>query len=451
MEVKILHLLEGAQQAKGTTVIIDVFRAFTVETYLAKNGAAKIIPVGDVQIAFDYKKSHPDAILCGERGGKIIDGFDFGNSPSQVEHVDFTGKTVIHTTSAGTQGIANATGADEIIAGNMVAAKAIARYIRAKNPEHVSLVCMGLAGERKTAEDELCGIYIKSLIEGVPAQAIHHRLNRLKYTDGAKFFDPAQQEVFPERDFHLSTAIDTCDFILRLTADPETGLNCMERIDIPPVDIPDPVTEVPEGAMIGSFTNLEALHFPADVKYNVIYKDLAEATGNFEAALVLGGNPTAMQGRAAAAVKLWKEGRCKLFIPTGGVCWETEFGFIPECEALKRHMMAAGVSEDAIICEKGATTTHNNMTLSKEILEQHINISEARIAIVTSCAHLRRSLALAKAYIPEGNFFGIPYTIENETEEHFMDDPDLAISVAKECYCLAAYARRGLIPDFQIK
>ena len=157
MEVKILHLLEGAKQAKGITVIIDVFRAFTVETYLSKNGAAKIIPVGDMQFAFDYKKDHPDAILCGERGGKIIDGFDYGNSPSQVEHVDFTGKTVIHTTSAGTQGIANATGADEIIAGNLVAAKAIARYIRAKNPEHVSLVCMGLAGGRQTDEDELCG------------------------------------------------------------------------------------------------------------------------------------------------------------------------------------------------------------------------------------------------------------------------------------------------------
>ena len=232
MEVQILHLLEGARQAKGLTVIIDVFRAFTVEAYLMRNHAKKIIPVGDVQTAFDYRAKHPDAILCGERKGIIIDGFDYGNSPSQVEHVDLTGKTVIHTTSAGTQGIVNASGADEIIGGSLVAAKAIARYIRSRDPEYVSLVCMGLAGQRQTDEDELCGLYIKSLLEDAPLQDLPQRIEQLRYTEGAKFFDPAQQAVFPERDFYLSTQVDSCDFVLRLTKDPESGLNCMERVDI---------------------------------------------------------------------------------------------------------------------------------------------------------------------------------------------------------------------------
>ena len=53
MDIQILHLNEGAQQARGLTVIIDVFRAFTVEAYLAQNNADKINPVGDVQTAFD--------------------------------------------------------------------------------------------------------------------------------------------------------------------------------------------------------------------------------------------------------------------------------------------------------------------------------------------------------------------------------------------------------------
>ena len=232
MKVEILHLIDGAKQAKGLTVIIDVFRAFTVETYLMRNNAKKIIPVGDVEFAFDYKKDHPDVILCGERKGIIIDGFDFGNSPSQIEHVDLTGKTVIHTTSAGTQGIVNASGADEIIAGNLVAAKAIARYIKSKNPEYVSLVCMGLAGKRQTDEDELCGRYIKSLLEDAPIEDLQAQIEQLKYTDGAKFFEETKQSVFPQRDFHLCTAVNTCDFILRLTHDPETNLNCMERVDV---------------------------------------------------------------------------------------------------------------------------------------------------------------------------------------------------------------------------
>ena len=104
MKIEILQLIEGARKARGLTVIIDVFRAMTVESFLMSRGTKKLFHVGDVQTAWDYKVSHPDTILCDERGGAIIDGFDFGNSPSAIEHLDFTGKTVIHTTSAGTQG-----------------------------------------------------------------------------------------------------------------------------------------------------------------------------------------------------------------------------------------------------------------------------------------------------------------------------------------------------------
>lgn len=232
MKIEILQLIEGARQARGLTVIIDVFRAMTVESFLMERGVQKLYPVGDVQIARDYKSAHPDAILCGERGGAIIEGFDFGNSPSAVEHLDFTGKTVIHTTSAGTQGITNATGADEILGGCLYNAVAIAKYIKAKNPEYVSLVCMGLAGERPTDEDTLCALYIKSLLEGEPLTDMEQRVANLKLTDGAKFFDPEQQNVFPQRDFELSTMVGGCPFVLHLTHDPETGMNCMERIDV---------------------------------------------------------------------------------------------------------------------------------------------------------------------------------------------------------------------------
>ena len=104
MNIRILHMVPGAREATGLTVIIDVFRAMTVETYLMRNNARRIIPVGDMQIAFDYKAQHPEnTVLCGERKGIMIEGFDFGNSPSQLEGVDLTGKTVIHTTSAGTR------------------------------------------------------------------------------------------------------------------------------------------------------------------------------------------------------------------------------------------------------------------------------------------------------------------------------------------------------------
>jgi len=228
MNIRILQLVEGARQARGLTVIIDVFRAFTVEAWLSHNHAAAIIPVGDIQTALTYRAAHPGALLCGERGGRMIDGFDFGNSPSAIEHADLSGKTVVHTTSAGTQGIANAHGADEILGGSLVNAAALARYIRSRQPEEVSLVCMGLAGEEETDEDTLCARYIKSLLEGEPLGDMAAQIERLGRTSGAKFFDPAQQDVFPERDFHLSTQTNRFDFVLRY--DRETGM--MQRLDV---------------------------------------------------------------------------------------------------------------------------------------------------------------------------------------------------------------------------
>jgi len=222
--------VEGAKAARGLTVVIDVFRAMTVEAYVMSNHAAKLYPVGDKEFAYKYKETHPDAILIGERHGVMLPGFNYGNSPSQVKNVDFTGKTVLHTTSAGTQGTANATGASEILTGSLVNASAIAEYIRRKNPEDVSLVCMGLNAERPIEEDTLCAEYIKSLLEGNPIDP-RAQIPMLAATSGAKFFDPARQDVFPEEDFHLSTEIDKFNFVLRVEPD-ETGMQCTRLVEL---------------------------------------------------------------------------------------------------------------------------------------------------------------------------------------------------------------------------
>lgn len=224
-------MIEGAKQASGLTVIIDVFRAFTVETYIMNNGADKIIPVGDAQIAYDYKKKNPDTILVGERHGKILPGFDYGNSPSQLENINFANKTVVHTTSAGTQGIANAKNATEILTGSLVNAKAIAEYIKKNNYEDISLVCMGVEAKAQTEEDNLCAYYIKSLLEDEPI-LLDDEIEKLKVTSGAKFFDSEQQEIFPEKDFYLSTQVNKYNFVLKLEKDDALGIEYIKKIDL---------------------------------------------------------------------------------------------------------------------------------------------------------------------------------------------------------------------------
>ena len=227
MEISILQGIEGAKAAKGLTVIIDVFRAFSLEAYLFDMGAEKIMPIGDSNMAYALKRENPDYILAGERDGRIMPGFDTGNSPSQLSGLEVFGKTVVHTTSAGTQGIANATGADEILGASLLTAKATANYIKNSGAEVVSLVCMGLSGVKETEEDTLCARYIKSILTGTEID-LSKEIEIVKRTSGAKFFDPAQSEVFPEKDFYMCTIVDKFDFVLKLTSN--NGLAYMSKI-----------------------------------------------------------------------------------------------------------------------------------------------------------------------------------------------------------------------------
>lgn len=229
MDIQILHLLEGAKAARGLTVIIDVFRAFSTACYAFAGGAAKIIPVGDIQIAFLLKEQNPEFILMGERNEQKPEGFDFGNSPAQLLTAKLKGKTIVHTTSSGTQGIANASQADEIITGSFVNASAIVRYIRKRQPKTVSLVCMGYACEYPTDEDTLCAEYLQNELEG-RANDFAQMATTIRKGSGARFFDAAKQSWSPEADFHLCLDLNRFDFILKV--EKEKNLNCLKMINI---------------------------------------------------------------------------------------------------------------------------------------------------------------------------------------------------------------------------
>ena len=229
-KVNIFHLIEGAKQAEGLTVIIDVFRAFSLECYLYDMNVAEIRPVGSVEDAFALHNEMPGSVLIGERNGKKCDGFDFGNSPSTVVPEAVKGKTILHTTSAGTQGIVNATKATEIITGSLVNAKAVAEYIKKKNPEIVSLVCMGNAGVRPAAEDELCAEYIKSLVEGAELPDFEKRVESLQRHGGEHFFDETRQEIYPKEDFFLCIQYDKFPFVIKIKKDEQGFLTSREYV-----------------------------------------------------------------------------------------------------------------------------------------------------------------------------------------------------------------------------
>lgn len=229
MEIQILQLLEGAKQARGLTVIIDVFRAFSTECYLMAQGAKEIIAVADINSAYDLKVKNPEIILLGELDEKKPEGFNYGNSPTHILDKDFTGKTIVHRTSSGTQGLTNAALADEILTGSFVNAQAIARYIKLKSPAVVSLVCMGYATLYPTEEDTFCAEYIKSCITESYFD-VKSMIEVIKNTSGARLFKQENQEHSPESDFYLCTEIGKFNFVLKAITGAD-GLIRIKKID----------------------------------------------------------------------------------------------------------------------------------------------------------------------------------------------------------------------------
>lgn len=229
MDVQILQLLEGAKNAKGLAVIIDVFRAFSTACYAFGRGAKKIIPVSEIEKAYLLKQNSPEYILMGERNEQKPTGFDFGNSPTHILEGNLEGKTIVHTTSSGTQGIAAAVQADEIITGSFVNAHAIIKYIGNCAPDTVSLVCMGYACEYPTDEDTFCAEYIRNELKGVKND--FERMKKIiREGSGSRFFEPANQEWAPSSDFDLCLERNVFDFVLKVEND---GMNnYLQKINI---------------------------------------------------------------------------------------------------------------------------------------------------------------------------------------------------------------------------
>ncbi len=229
MKIQTLHLLDGAKKAQGITVIIDVFRAFSTACYAFNQGASGIIPVASIDTAYRIKEQNPGFLLMGEREEQKPPGFDFGNSPAHLLHIDLEGKTLIHTTSSGTQGIEAATRASEIITGSFVNAGAIVRYIKKQNPELVSLVCMGYACEYPTDEDTLCAAYLTNELTGVQS-GFSEMVKTIRKGSGSRFFEPKNQEWSPKEDFSLCLNLNRFNFVLKYNKG--SDFNLLSKIDV---------------------------------------------------------------------------------------------------------------------------------------------------------------------------------------------------------------------------
>jgi 2-phosphosulfolactate phosphatase len=159
--------------AKGAhVVVIDVLRASSTIVQACENGVERIIPVTEVEDATKLLSTleRKKTLLCGEREGVKIEGFDLGNSPSEYASKVVKGKTLIMSTSNGTVAINASAPAKEIVIGCFLNLGHVVSHVLSARPKRIALLCAGSSGQF-ALEDFVCGGHmVRRLVDSTRAK-----------------------------------------------------------------------------------------------------------------------------------------------------------------------------------------------------------------------------------------------------------------------------------------
>ena len=216
-----LEAARPSQAVSEAVVVIDVLRAFTTAPWMLHRGAVRLLAVAEVANARSLRaRSLPHALLAGEVGGRPLDGFDLGNSPSEVAERDLRGATVVHRTSAGTQGLLRTVGSRLVFAASFVTAAATAVTLRSARVGEVTYVVTGASLGRDGDEDLACAELIAARVDGDDPDPGPY-LTRVANSDAGRMFGPEGPSWAPSADLAMACELDRFDHALRAEPVPE--------------------------------------------------------------------------------------------------------------------------------------------------------------------------------------------------------------------------------------
>lgn len=151
--------------AGATAVVVDVLRATTTLTTALSRGARAVFPAASTEDALRLAQSlgREDTLLCGERKGLRIEGYDLGNSPREYTRETVEGKRLIMNTTNGTRAFLAAEDADAVVALSFLNLGAVASEVRDR--ERLLILCAGRE-DTFALEDAVCaGLLLERLRE----------------------------------------------------------------------------------------------------------------------------------------------------------------------------------------------------------------------------------------------------------------------------------------------
>jgi len=164
IEVIFTPSLYSARQIKENcaVIIVDVLRAGTTICTAFNEGVERIIPVASVEEAVLMKQK--GYLVAGERNGEKLDFADFGNSPSELMSRDIAGKTLVITTTNGTQAIEMAHGAEIIATGTFTNLAYIAEWLTSLDM-NITILCAGWRNTFSLEDTIFAGALTERLVQ----------------------------------------------------------------------------------------------------------------------------------------------------------------------------------------------------------------------------------------------------------------------------------------------
>ena len=206
--------VEGARDATGVAVVIDVLRAFSLSAYAFAGGARECLLVPTVEEARALAAATPGAILSAEVDTLPVAGIEISNSPTQIAAADVRGQAVVQRTSAGTPVINAVERAEAIYAASLVVAAATAQACLLRKPDTVTLIASG-----DFPEDHACAHYIEGLLNGRGSD-LHELLEPLYSSERYEKLARGDWPGFPRTDLDLALQADRFDFAMRAVRHP---------------------------------------------------------------------------------------------------------------------------------------------------------------------------------------------------------------------------------------
>jgi 2-phosphosulfolactate phosphatase len=200
--------MAGAARARGTVVVIDVLRSFTVSAYALVGGARECRLVGTVDEARALAAMTPGAVLCAEEDGLPVDGIPISNSPTAIREQDMRGRILIQRSTAGTQVAAAVQTKDTIFAASLVVARATVQACLLRDPDTLTLLASA-----DYPEDHACAAYMEGLARGETSD-LDELLQPLRDSDRYRRLQNGSWPGFPPTDLDLSLVPDLFDFAM---------------------------------------------------------------------------------------------------------------------------------------------------------------------------------------------------------------------------------------------